>query len=332
MKFLRAAWVVLGLASIAVASDPAMRSRTIGQFQLDKAPRQGGLAHGNVPPGTTRLVIDGKEAGFAADGLFIVGFGRDHAATTLITAYRADGTNVTEILPVLPTAWRIENLRSLPRRRLPDAEFEAIRSLELAQIETARKAATGANGWRQRFIWPVPGRITGQFGAQRIYAGEPGAPHNGVDLAGAVGTPVLAPADGVVILAATAPFTLEGNLLMLDHGLGLNSAFLHLSRIDVKLGEQVRQGQQIGAIGMTGRATGPHLHWGMKWQDERIDPAMLAPRRQGDSIGRAPAPSPLLAIAGLPARHRPQVRQARAQAFREGGRRRPSDPFRVRSH
>ena len=86
----------------------------------------------------------------------------------------------------------------------------------------------------------------------------------------------MAPADGVVILSAARPFTLEGNLVMIDHGLGLNSAFLHLSRIDVKLGEMVRQGQRIGAVGKTGRATGPHLHWGLKWNDERIDPAMLA--------------------------------------------------------
>ena len=95
-------------------------------------------------------------------------------------------------------------------------------------------------------------------------------------MAGATGAPVVAPADGVVILAADKPFTLEGNLLMIDHGHGLNSAFLHLSRIDVKLGDHVSQGQRIGAIGATGRATGPHLHWGMKWNDARIDPLLLA--------------------------------------------------------
>ena len=79
----------------------------------------------------------------------------------------------------------------------------------------------------------------------------------------------------VVILAAASPFTLEGNLLVVDHGMGLNSAFLHQSQIDVKLGDRVRQGQRIGAIGQTGRATGPHLHCSMKWKDERIDPAPI---------------------------------------------------------
>ncbi len=87
---------------------------------------------------------------------------------------------------------------------------------------------------------------------------------------------MLAPADGVVILAAAAPFTLEGNLLMLDHGMGLNSAFLHLSRIDVRVGDHVRRGQMIGAVGMTGRATGPHLHWSLKWRDRKLDPLLVA--------------------------------------------------------
>jgi murein DD-endopeptidase MepM/ murein hydrolase activator NlpD len=97
-----------------------------------------------------------------------------------------------------------------------------------------------------------------------------------VDVARPTGAVVIAPADGVVILAAATPFTLEGRLLMIDHGMGLNSAFLHLSRIDVREGERVTRGQPIGAVGMTGRATGPHLHWGMKWREARIDPLLLA--------------------------------------------------------
>jgi len=259
---------------------PSVHQAEIGRFQLDRPPQQGALVRGIVPPRTVRLVIDGHEVPFASDRRFIAGFGRDHAATSRITAFLDDGTSATETLSVSPTRWIVENLSRLPHHAQPDAEFQARRPAELEQIASARRIVTGAEGWRQDFIWPVPGHITGHFGAQRIYAGEPGAPHAGVDLAGRIGTPVLAPADGVVILAAASPFTLEGNLLMIDHGMGLNSAFLHLSRIDVKLGETVRQGQPIGAVGMTGRATGPHLHWGMKWQDERIDPAILPPSRR----------------------------------------------------
>ena len=249
-----------------------------GLFGLDRAPRQGGIALGQVPPGTVRLVKDGAEVRFAPDGRFLIAFGRDHAAVAILAAYQANGRAVTERLAVAPRAWKIENLATLPRFSQPDAEFQARRPGELAQINAARRMATASEGWRMSFIWPARGRISGVFGSQRIYRGEPGAPHAGVDIAGPTGAPVVAPADGVVILAAARPFTLEGNLLMIDHGMGLNSAFLHLSRIDVKPGDRVRQGQPVGAIGMTGRATGPHLHWGMKWQDERIDPATLASR------------------------------------------------------
>ena len=248
----------------------------LGAFRLDKAPEQGGLARGRAPAGSVRLVIDGQNVVIAPDGAFVVGFGRDYKESVTLAAFKRDGTAVTEKLPVAKRAWHIENLSTLPHHSQPDAEFAARRPAELAQINAARRIGVQSDGWRQRFIWPARGRVSGFFGSQRIYAGEPGAPHSGVDVAGTVGTLVIAPADGVVILAAASPFTLEGNLLMIDHGMGLNSAFLHLSRIDVKPGQIVRQGQIIGAIGNTGRATGPHLHWGMKWQNERLDPQALA--------------------------------------------------------
>ena len=247
----------------------------IGLFKLDRAPGQGGLARGVVPIGTKRLVVDGQEVRLAPDGAFVIGFGRDYKDSVLLASFGI-GAAATERLAVTKRSWIVENLSTLPHHSQPDAEFAARRPGELAQINAARHVQPQSDGWRQRFIWPVKGRISGFFGSQRIYAGEPGAPHNGVDISGGTGTPVAAPADGVVILAAAAPFTLEGNLLMIDHGMGLNSAFLHLSRIDVKAGDHIRQGQIIGAIGMTGRATGPHLHWGMKWQDERLDPQALA--------------------------------------------------------
>ncbi|MES2754621.1 MAG: M23 family metallopeptidase, partial [Pseudomonadota bacterium] len=132
-------------------------------------------------------------------------------------------------------------------------------------------------GWRQDFLWPAIGRISTLFGSQRIYAnGEAGSYHSGIDIAKPTGSVVLAPADGIVILAAARPFTLEGYLLMIDHGDGLNTAFMHLSRIDVPLGASVRRGEPIGLVGATGRATGPHLHWSLKWRDARLDPLLVA--------------------------------------------------------
>jgi len=245
-------------------------------FSLSGSIEQGALASGMVPPGTVQLELDGQPVAFAPDGRFIVAFDRDQPARAMLKARLADGSWRSRTLNVRPHGWAIESLPTLPRGTTPTPEFLARRKIELEQIAAARAINATSDGWRQRFIWPVTGRISGLFGSQRIYAGEPGAYHSGVDVARPQGTPIVAPADGVVILAAASPFSLEGNLLMIDHGMGLNSAFLHLSRIDVRPGQTVRQGEPIGLIGMTGRATGPHMHWGMKWHEARIDPAQIA--------------------------------------------------------
>ncbi|WP_253201149.1 M23 family metallopeptidase [Sphingomonas quercus] len=235
---------------------------------------QGGLIHGTAPAGT-QIILDGKPVPTAPDGRFIIAFDRDAGPQATLIAILPDGRRQTETLAVAPRAWEIEEL-PIPKGTSPSPEFLRIRGEELRQIAAARAIGTDAAGWTQSFHWPITGRISGLFGSQRVYRGEKGAYHSGTDVARPAGTPVAAPADGVVILAADHPFTLEGNLLMVDHGMGLNSSFLHLSRIDVKPGDHVRQGQIIGAVGMTGRATGPHLHWSLKWRDARIDPLLLA--------------------------------------------------------
>jgi len=237
---------------------------------------QGGLIVASAPRGAVAVTLDGTALPLAPDGRFIAGFDRDARPSALLEAQLADGRRITQALTIAPRAWRIERLATLPRFPAPDPVMAQLRPAELAQIVAARAQVTDARGWRQRFRWPATGRISGLFGAQRIYRGEPGAYHSGTDIAKPTGSVVVAPADGVVILAADHPFTLEGNLLMIDHGDGLNSAFLHLSRIDVTPGEHVRQGQPIGAVGATGRATGPHLHWSLRWRDARLDPMLIA--------------------------------------------------------
>lgn len=247
-----------------------------GPIVLTGSAVQGGILLGQLAPGTMNLTLDGQPVRVADDGQFIIGFSSDAPPAAILRATGRDGRLFELPFKVEPRAWRVETIAGLPRFAQPSEEFARRRPPELAQINAARHIDSDAPGWRQRFIWPVQGRISGLFGSSRVYAnGEKGAPHAGVDVARPICTPVVAPADGVVILAAAKPFTLEGNLLMIDHGMGLNSAFLHLSRIDVKLGDRVRQGQVIGAVGMTGRASGPHLHWGMKWLDRRIDPLLL---------------------------------------------------------
>ncbi len=254
----------------------AVRPLTSG-IRLSGAPVQGALLRGTAPRGVVGLDLDGVKVPLAEDGQFLLGFNRDAPPLGVLTVSFDDGEVVSEPLSIEPRSWRREFIAVAARGGVPSEAFMARRKPELELIAAARLRSSDSAGWRQPFIWPATGRVSGIFGSQRIYAGEPGSFHSGVDVAGPVGAPVVAPADGVVILAAQSPFSLEGNLLMIDHGMGLNSAFLHLSSIDVKDGERVRQGQQIGRIGATGRATGPHLHWSMKWNEARIDPQMLVP-------------------------------------------------------
>ena len=246
------------------------------RFTIAATASQGGLLLGTAPSGTIRLTKDGEAIPVAADGRFVIAFDRDAEPSSTLHAELRDRRTATQTIAVAPRAWRIERLNRVAKYPVPSADFQRRRPNELAQIVAARAKSSDVEGWRQRLIWPVTGRISGLFGAQRIYRGEPGSYHSGVDVARPTGTPVVAPADGVVVLAAGSPFTLEGNLLIIDHGMGLNSAFLHLSRIDVRVGARVRQGETVGAIGATGRVSGPHLHWAMKWRDARIDPLLIA--------------------------------------------------------
>ncbi|MEO7247674.1 MAG: M23 family metallopeptidase [Novosphingobium sp.] len=237
---------------------------------------QGGWMRGTAPQGTTALLLDGQPLPMASDGSFFAAFDRDAAPQSELVAQRGAATPLRRPLAIAPRAWQIERVNApFHPPALPDAEFARIRKIELSQISAARSKATDARGWRQDFVWPLRGEIRGHFGSQRLFRGIPGAYHAGLDIAGAQGTPYMAPADGVVVLAANAPFTLEGNLLIIDHGAGLSSAFLHSARLAVHEGDHVAQGQLLGWVGMTGRATGPHLHWALKWRDARLDPLLF---------------------------------------------------------
>jgi murein DD-endopeptidase MepM/ murein hydrolase activator NlpD len=251
--------------------------RRADDFALSGEQTQGGWLRGTVPAGAASLALDGRPIPIAPDGSFFIAFDRDAGAAAALVARLADGSSRVRSLAIAPRAWKLEHISIGPRPgAVPSEEFKRRRAAELVQINAARAIDTQSQGWRQRFIWPVRGRISGLFGSQRIYRGTPGSYHSGTDIAGGAGTTFVAPADGVVILAASSPFTLEGNLLMIDHGMGLNSAFLHCSQLLVREGEAVKQGQPIGRIGMTGRATGPHLHWSIKWRNARLDPMLFA--------------------------------------------------------
>lgn len=248
---------------------------------------QGGVYRGSTIADFGRtcrsLTLDGKMVAIAPDGRYLVGFGRD-AGPEAALACLADADTVTRTIIVAPRIWQVQSLPTLPPKPVPDAEFDARRPAELARIAAARaNSDPEIIGWRGAFVLPAKGPISGVYGSQRILSGQPQSPHAGLDIAAPAGSPVVAPAAGVVRLAA-GPFTLEGNLVMIDHGFGLVSSFLHLSRIDVIAGQRVRQGERLGLVGGTGRATGPHLHWGMTWTDVRVDPAsVLTAAHSGDA-------------------------------------------------
>ena len=246
-------------------------------FVLSGFAEQGATMIGQAPSDTRALTLDGQPVPVAADGGFLIAFDRDAGSSARLVASLADGRTVERPIAVAAGSWRLEHINAPYRGSAnSDADFERRRPAELAQIAAARTMPVHSDGWRQAFRWPVAGRLSGFFGSQRVYQGKPGTYHGGTDIAVPAGTPFVAPADGVVVLAAAAPFTLEGNLLIVDHGMGLSSAFLHCQRLDVKVGDRVVQGQALGTVGRTGRATGPHMHWGLKWRDARLDPGKLA--------------------------------------------------------
>jgi murein DD-endopeptidase MepM/ murein hydrolase activator NlpD len=272
-------WLAAVAADAPTRPDPRTAADAAGdKFVLQRAPQQGLVMLARAPAGTTQLMLDGAALPLADDGLFLLALDRDAAATATLQAVRGTAPPVAVTLRIAPGNWRIERINAPYTGAAGSAEFQRRRPAELAAIAAARRIGATSEGWRQDFIWPVRGRVAGRFGAQRVFQGKPGSYHSGVDIAAPTGTSFVAPADGVVALAADTPFTLEGNLLIIDHGMGLTSAFLHAARLDVGVGQIVRQGQVLGAVGATGRTTGPHLHWGMRWRDARLDPLPLLPR------------------------------------------------------
>lgn len=263
-------------ALAAFLSLTAACSTTTGPFPTPVTAQQGDLVRGKLEPGA-RMTMDGRPVRVDADGCYVFGLDRDRTGDIRLLVTPANGRVEQHIFHVSPRSWSIQRVnvaRNLPRE---GDESWTRREAEVLRINAARERQTGAEGWKQDFIWPARGRISGRFGSQRIYRGEPGSYHGGVDVAAGAGAPVVAPADGVIVFAADAPLSFEGNLVILDHGAGLSSSFLHLSRIDVREGQRVRQGEAIGRVGATGRATGPHLHWALTWNGAKLDPERVVP-------------------------------------------------------
>lgn len=237
---------------------------------------QGGLVFGQTLPGA-RASLDGEPVMVSDDGRFLLGFGRDHGTSALLVVTHVDGSVVRRALDIARRAFPIDQIDGLDQSKVSgftQAQLEKI-AADKDKKAAARATTDAAPFWSAGFSWPVTGRISGVFGSQRILNGEAKTPHSGVDVAAAAGTPIRAPAAGIVRLAEPDMY-FEGGLVFIDHGQWLESAFLHMSRIDVSPGEKVAEGQVIGAVGATGRATGPHMHWSLKWMGTLVDPQLVA--------------------------------------------------------
>jgi murein DD-endopeptidase MepM/ murein hydrolase activator NlpD len=295
MMFAAALVVAQILAPVPVSAD----------FKLHGPMMQGGLVTGLAPAGTLTLTLNGAPVKTGLDGAFVIGFGREALPRAELTATLADGKTISKSLAVAARAWRIQAINGVPPKTVNiPPELQPKRDAEIAQIVAARATMSDRRDWQRGFIWPAQGEISGVYGSHRTYNGQPGSAHMGVDVAAPKGAAVVAPAGGVVKLAAP-DFLLEGGLIIIDHGFGIYSSFLHLSRLDVTPGQEIKQGERIGAVGGTGRATGPHLHWGLNWNSEKLDVHLLMPLRAGlKPAGLKPmmVPEPMVLPTATPAR------------------------------
>jgi murein DD-endopeptidase MepM/ murein hydrolase activator NlpD len=239
--------------------------------------RPGDLAVG-IAPGADEVTLGGKPLDVSEDGTFLLGFDRDDTGTYILRVRFGQGNVLLKKITLPEREYKIQRINRMKKKYVhtPKKQIERIRR-ESKIVDSVRSKIGEMKEpmYKSGFRRPVSGGyITGVFGSQRILNGVPKNAHNGLDIAKPRGTPIYAMADGVVRLAADT-FYYAGNFILLDHGQGLTSVYIHMSEKSVAEGDTVKKGQKIGEVGSTGRSTGPHLHWGVKWFNKRIDPAGL---------------------------------------------------------
>jgi murein DD-endopeptidase MepM/ murein hydrolase activator NlpD len=266
--------ILSAFACASQAVEPKPQPAT--EFKLEGNKTQGGLLIGRVGPGV-RVAYGEYTLRVSPDGIFIIGFGRDAELKQTIKLLNPDGTSEVQTIDLVQREYEVQHVDGLPDDKVspPKKEWDRI-ARETELVKSTRSNDAARSDFLPGFIWPAEGIVSGVFGSQRILNKVPKRPHYGLDVAAPKGTPVKAPAGGVISLTHPDMFY-TGGTVVLDHGHGLTSIFMHLSRIDVKQGDVLTQGQLVGAIGATGRATGPHLHWGLYWFGTALDPRLLLP-------------------------------------------------------
>ena len=237
---------------------------------------QGALVRASVPVGT-QVTLNGQTVNVSPAGDFVFGFDRDAELSQELVLVYPDGLTEIKPLTLAKREYDIQAVTGISKKIMqPDPQDVARAAKDSQQVKAARGISSELTAFTSAFIWPLTGRISGVYGSQRVYNGNPGNPHFGVDVAAKTGTVVVAPADGIVTLSVPDMFY-SGGTMVIDHGYGVSSSFLHLSKLYVIEGEAIKQGQAVAEVGATGRASGPHLDWRLNWYQMRLDPATIVP-------------------------------------------------------
>ena len=256
---------------IIVSSSACFSSETIftGDFV------QGGIIIGKNKL-AKKVFLDGKELKISNNGYFIFGFGRNHNKKSSLKIILNKNNNVKfHYFDIKKSKYKIEKIDGLPKKMVtPGPEFYKKIKDDRTLIKNSMKDSYANKIFPLSFIKPSEGRLSGVFGSQRILNGIKKNPHGGMDIAAPIGTPIKATAKGKVILARKGLYY-TGNIVIIDHGFDLKSMYIHMNDIHVREGDIVEQGKVIGTIGMTGRVTGPHLHWNIYLNNIKINPELL---------------------------------------------------------
>ncbi|WP_339862031.1 M23 family metallopeptidase [Paremcibacter congregatus] len=268
MRFFRMMFRAMMLAF--VLTGVAQAKNALG---LPDSLTQGGFYVGKVAPGG-QVWLGDRKLKVSGEGDFAFGLNWKQGAMLKMTYAAPGGQKIPQRFTVTPQTYDVTHIDGLPQKMVtPPAEVLARIRADGARVGKARTTDSARKDFTQGFIWPVRGRISGNFGNHRILNGTPKSPHTGMDIAAPEGTDIVAPLGGKVTMVSDLYYT--GNTLIIDHGFGVSTVFAHLQQVAVKEGQDIRQGEKIGTVGATGRATGPHLHWGLNWYKERLNPALV---------------------------------------------------------
>jgi len=273
MKVLERGRLVM-LKSLLVSALIVSTSFSAMALELKGHLTQGGLVTGQLDNAKS-VSLNGKSLKLADNGLFVFGFGRDAKPVHTLSWVDKTGEGHSQDLVITLRDYDIDKITGVAKKYVspPKAVSERI-SREAIAVRKARAVNSDLEYFLQPVLRPAKGRISGVYGSQRYFNGEPRRPHFGLDIANKTGSPVYAPISGTVVFAEPDLYY-SGGTLILDHGHGVTSTYIHLSKLDVKVGQKIEQGTKVAEIGATGRVTGPHLDWRFNWQGERLDPALL---------------------------------------------------------